>query len=350
MQLNNMLKLKAAWLSADAPESAIVLSSRVRLARNLERHAFPGKARAKDLSQVIGEIFEGTRKNRIFGKAAFLRLEDLDDLDRGLLVERHLISKDLTAEPANRGVVVGEKEKISLMINEEDHLRMQSLEAGLSLSAAWEALRRLDDELGQRLNFAYDPDWGFLTACPTNLGTGLRASCLLHLPALGWSSSVNRVLESLSRMGVIVRGLYGEGTRVLGDIFQLSNATCLGRTEEAFIDRLKDVVERLVEREKEERQRLCSGPERVKLEDSVYRSVGILSHCRIITFEEAMHHLSYIRLGIALGWAMPMGLPQLNDIFLTAQPAHIQMAAQKELAARERDQFRAEKIRGQIGA
>ncbi|MBI4051924.1 MAG: protein arginine kinase [Elusimicrobia bacterium] len=343
-----MLKFKMGWASATGPEVGTVLSSRIRLARNLSDYPFPNHAEPKELKELMEVSFEALRKSKHISRGAHLKLEDLDHTDRRFLMERHLISHQLMTENKSRGVTIGEKEILSVMINEEDHLRLQGISPGLSLKETWERVEALEDDLGKKLRYAFDPKLGYLTACPTNVGTGLRASCLVHLPALTLTGQINRVLEGLSRLSLVARGLYGEGTQVMGDFFQISNATSLGHKEQEFIDNLEKVVQTLIQREKETQKNLAEGPQRIKTEDMVYRSLGILTHARSISFEEAMQHFSYIRMGLSLGWEMPATLEDLNELQILAQPAHIQMVAQKELQPSERDLLRATLFRRRL--
>ncbi len=348
MQLQAMLRLKMGWIMAQGEHHETVLSSRVRLARNIERSRFPSHASRETLRRVLEEAFAAARRTPL-KDAAYLRLAELDALDHRFLVERHLISPALASQPQERGVVVGEQETISLMVNEEDHLRLSCLSPGLSLEKAFRKADALDDGLAEGLEYAFRGDWGYLTACPTNLGTGLRASCLVHLPGLGLAGRTGEVLEGLSRLGLIARGLYGEGTKVMGDFFQIANATALGRTEGEILRALEKAVGRLVELERESREALASGPDRARLEDTVLRSIGLLTHARLLSFEEACQHLSALRLGLALGWKVPGDIATASELMILAQPAHLQMLAQEELAANERDLRRSSLIRERLG-
>jgi protein arginine kinase len=238
-------------------------------------------------------------------------------------------------------VVVGERESLVVMVNEEDHLRQAALLPGLRLREAHAAIDRLDDGLSESLDFAFRDDLGYLTACPSNLGTGMRASCLVHLPALTLTGAIGKLVESLTRAGLIARGLYGEGTRVIGDFFQISNATGFGRTEGEILAALKRSVTAIVAREKDARASLSVGSAKVELEDSVHRSLGLLGAARLLSFEEGQQNLSLLRLGLAMGWKLPADLALVNMLTLTTQPAHLDLLAQKELGALDRDALRA---------
>jgi len=358
MQLQEMAKNRTVWLSSEGQEAEVVLSSRIRLARNLLGKPFPARANKNIQQETLNLIEEAVKKTSLFRQgesvsgmmgAIFLSLNSLDKIDRQFLMERHLISYEHAQANHLRGVVVGPEEKISMMINEEDHLRLQSLESGFALNNAWENLNSLDDELAKFLPFAFSQQWGFLTACPTNTGTGLRASCLMHLPALVYSEEIEHVLQNLSKIGMVARGFYGEGTKVLGDFFQISNATTLGQTENEIIDNLGRVVKQIIDYEKKSRIKLTEDvTTKTKIEDTIYRAYGLLANARTITYEETIGHLSKIRLGIYLGLDLPVEINILNELLLLTQPAHLQEIADKELSAIQRDILRAEFIRQKL--
>ncbi|MBI5244694.1 MAG: ATP--guanido phosphotransferase [Elusimicrobia bacterium] len=345
MQLSNMLRFKMGWAEPAGPSHEVVLSSRVRLARNLSGRPFPGRSTPKATAAVLSEALAAARKAKALAKAASILLEELEETERVFLVERYLISRLLAQATRSRGVVVGEREILSLMINEEDHLRLQGIDSGLCLEKLFDQTDSVDDDLSRSLEFAFHPDWGYLAACPTNAGTGLRASCLVHLPGLGLTGQINRVLDGLSRLGVVVRGLYGEGTKVTGDLYQVSNATALGPAERSLISSVSKVVGTLVQRELEARRSLAEGSHGTRLEDLVYRSLGVLQNARVISYEESMQHLSYIRLALSLGWKIPASLDAVNELTVLARPGHIQMLAGRALDAGERDFLRASLLR-----
>jgi protein arginine kinase len=348
MQLQTMLRFRTGWAEAEGPDHAVVLSTRVRLARNL--HApFPSHLGPAGLKRVLESAFTAARGAGL-KEAAYFKLADLDETDRHFLVERHLISPALAAHPASRGVIVGEREALTAMINEEDHLRLAALLPGLRLREAHAAVDRLDDGLSAGLDFAFRDDLGYLTACPTNLGTGMRASCLVHLPALAMTGAVGRLVEGLTRAGLVARGLYGEGTRVVGDFFQLSNATGFGRTEGEILAALERSVGAVVAREKEARAALATGSAKLRLEDDVHRSLGLLSSARLLPFEEGQQHLSRLRLGLAMGWKLPADLALVNELTLTTQPAHLDLLAQKVLSPLDRDALRASLVHRRLKA
>lgn len=343
-----MLRVKMAWARPTGPRHEVVLSSRVRLARNLARLAFPQRAQPADLAAALKDSFAAAAASPSTRAAARVRLEEVDAVDREFLVERRLASRLLTETPAERGVVVGERELLSVMVNEEDHLRLQGVDSGLCLEELYDSVSLMDDELGEKLELAFHPEFGFLTACPTNVGTGLRASALVHLPGLALTGQVNGVLQRLGAAGMVARGHYGEGTKVLGDFYQVSNARSLGPGERAVVKAVSDSVETLVRAETKARTELVRGLGKTRLEDMVFRAVGALEHARLMTYEEAMQHLSAVRLGLSLGWELPTDLTTVNELTVMAQPAHVQMLAGKELEPGDRDFLRATLLRGKL--
>ncbi len=346
MQLHNMLRFKTAWAEATGPQHEVVMSTRVRLARNL-RGPFPAHNGPHTLKKTLDHAFYAAKLAGI-KNAAFFKMSDLDETDREFLVERHLASPLLAAHPAQRGLVVGDNETIVIMVNEEDHFRLATLLPGQQLRAAHAGVDRLDDRLSMILDFAFRDDLGFLTACPTNLGTGMRASCLVHLPGLVMTGSIGKLLDGLGREGLIARGLHGEGTRVIGDIFQISNATGFGRTESEMLVALEKSVVSITARENEARAFLSTGPAKIRLEDEVHRSIALLGSARLLPFEECQHNLSRLRLGLALSWKLPAELSVVNELTLSTQPAHLDLLAQKELSTLDRDALRSALVRRKL--
>ncbi|MCX5795892.1 MAG: ATP--guanido phosphotransferase [Elusimicrobia bacterium] len=347
MNLQGMLPCRMGWVQAEGPSADVVLASRVRLARNLAAVQFPGRAKAAALKAAREQVFAAARRTTLKG-AAYLELDGLDDVDLRFLAERHLISPALAGRAGQGGAVVDPRECLNLMINEEDHLRLFALAPGLDLRRAARTAGGLDDELSQSLDFAFRRDWGYLTACPTNLGTGMRASALMHLAGLGLAGLINTLLETLPRAGLIARGLYGEGTKVMGDFFQISNATALGRTEAELAAAVESAAEALVRREKDARQKLAAGPDRARIEDTVYRAIGVLTGARLLSFEESCRHLSALRLGLSLGWAVPGDFATVNELMILTQPAHLAMLAGKPLVEEDQAALRASLVRRRL--
>jgi len=343
VRLAHLLRSKMGWLGASSPT---VLSSRVRLARNLRGRPFPHRARPAELRAVLDEALRAAATLPPLAGAARLRLDDVDGLDRSLLVERHLASPLLARSGPERGIVIQAGERLSVMVNEEDHLRLQAMAPGAGLREAWQGALGVDLGLEGSLPYAFHERWGFLSACPSNVGTGLRASCLAHLPALMMTGAVQEALEALQRAGMAVRGLFGEGTNAAGDLFQVSNARSLGPAEEELVEGVAKAVERLSRREEAQRRALVL-KDRVALEDSVGRAWGILTNARRVSFDEAAALLSKARLGAALG-LLKVPLERLDPLFVVLGPAHLQVAEGRELAPAERDELRAKLLRERL--
>ena len=291
------------WLDASGPHGDIVLSTRVRLARNIEGFAFTGRARDGERLRVLAQVREALPGIEAMSDAAAFRVDELQPIDRSLLHERHLVSKELAGldsqHPLRTGAAVFLGDRLGVMVNEEDHLRLQALQSGFALQQAYDAIQKLDHELGARVPFSFHPEFGFLTACPTNVGTGLRASVLIHLPGLVLTKEIGKVLAGLQQMGLTYRGLYGEGSEVVGNFFQISNQTTLGSAEEELLDKLLRVVAHVIEREEEARKVLLSDSGYI-IEDKLWRAYGTLRYARSLTCDEAMNYLSGVRLAVGL--------------------------------------------------
>jgi len=347
MQLQNMLKQKIGWLESRGNSPEIAISSRVRLARNLNRIPFPQKASQEEQKESFEKIKVACEDIAYFKGVPILNLQEFDRVDRQFLLERHLISYEHSQGDGIRGLVIGDKELLSLMINEEDHVRLQGIQPGLELEQAWDILKRIDEEMDKRLDYAFSSEIGYLTACPTNTGTGMRASVLMHLPALVMNEEINKVLQALNKIGMVARGLYGEGTKVMGDLFQISNQVTLGPNEEGIIDNLERVVKQVIDYEIRGRKALFKENKR-KVTDVIYRAYGVLVNARQISFDETMELLSKARLGIYFDLELDTELDTLNELMILTQPAHLQESVGKELAASKRDFIRAEMIREKL--
>jgi protein arginine kinase len=313
------------WLDASGAHADLVLSTRVRLARNLRDRRFGLKNDAAERAEVLVEVEAATRDTEALSGAMLLRLDRLESDDRALLHERHLVSRDLAGlETGNvrpgAGLIV--QNRVGIMLNEEDHLRLQGLQSGFALPEAYQEVNALDSELGQRLAFAFHPEFGYLTSCPTNVGTGLRASVLIHLPGLVLTKEITKVLQGLSQVGLTFRGLYGEGSEVVGNFFQLSNQTTLAKSEFDLLDHLGKMVRQIVEYEEQARHILLRDAPAV-IEDKVWRAYGLLCHARSLSVEETMNLLSGARLGVALGLIPNVSLYTLNKLLVLTQPAHL---------------------------
>jgi protein arginine kinase len=347
MKFANVMSTPGEWLRGEGPHHQIVISSRVRLARNLRNRAFPGwgkkPARIEVLELIRPRVEELSEMQDSFSEV----LQDLSALEKQVLVERHLISREHAAKGVGSAVVMNRRQTLSIMINEEDHLRMQSIRSGLQLKQAFKLVDKVDSALEGKLEFAYDNKLGYLTACPTNVGTGMRASAMLHLPGLVLSELINQVIQAVSKIGLAVRGLYGEGTEAMGNLFQISNQTTLGEKEEEIIARLSKVIETIIEKEHDARQVLIQKRSNT-LWDQIGRAYGVLTYAHAMSSKEALNLLSIIKLGVDLG-AFPEDrrLP-IDELFIDTQPAHLQKSSQRKLNAEERDHLRAQIIRERL--
>lgn len=347
MKLSDLIHSSGEWLRGTGPDNEIVISSRVRLARNLAQFPFLSRMndeqRAKAEKLLRGVLVEGN----LVPSHMYFDLYDARPVERKLLVERHLISRELEDATGRRGVVVSERENISIMVLEEDHLRIQVLQSGLNLRDAWAMAQEIDDALGEQLTYAFDKELGFLTACPTNLGTGLRVSVMLHLPALVITGQIEKVFHAVSKINLAVRGLYGEGTEAHGHFYQISNQVTLGKPEETIIGNVEAVVPQIVKFERNARRALLKKNRR-RLEDRVWRAYGMLKHARMVTSEETMTLLSSLRLGVHMGLIERVPMDTVNELFIQTQPAHLQIINGADLEPSERNQRRADYVRQRL--
>jgi protein arginine kinase len=325
----------------------VVMSSRVRLARNLSDTAFPGWAKKADRQKSL-ETIKAFASELPEMKGALVRsMDEFTAIEKQLLVERHLISREHAAKTVGSGVVISESETISLMINEEDHLRMQALMPGFCLREVWAIIDRVDSALEEHLDYAYSPKLGYLTACPTNVGTGMRASAMLHLPALVLAEQINQIIQAVNKLGLAVRGLYGEGTEASGNLFQVSNQTTLGEREIDLIERLGKVIHQIIEHENNARQALMEKRPQM-IYDQVGRAYGVLSNACVQSSKEAMNLLSMLRLGLDLDLVQGLDRKRIDDMFLLTQPAHLQKHVHQKLTAEQRDVMRASLLRDML--
>lgn len=336
-------------MCSDGPDSEIVLTSRIRLARNIEGVKFPllfSKEEAENvIQQVEGAIIN--ESNQPFGQLELLSMNNLNTLEKRVLVEKHLISPQLAEQSPNGATILSEDEEVSIMINEEDHIRIQCIKPGLQIEEAIKEANTIDDLLEKKVNYAYHVEMGYLTSCPTNIGTGLRASVMMHLPGMVLTQQMNRIIPAIQQLGLVVRGIYGEGSEALGNIFQISNQITLGRSEKDIIEELKSVVTQLIEQEKEARNALAQ-TSNIQLEDRVFRSYGILCNSRIMETKEAAKCLSDVRLGIDMGYIKNISKSILNELMILTQPGFLQLYAGEEMNPNERDIRRAVLIRERL--
>jgi len=333
-------------MEGEGPHSDVVVSSRIRLARNLSHLPFPGfmtPSQEKEMTRLAESAIQRDRVTNVAGKLELIPLWELTELEKQLLVEKHLISPELARARGKKAVILSEDEAFSIMINEEDHLRIQCLLPALRLEEGWEKSDALDDALGEELDYAFNEEKGYLTACPTNVGTGLRASTMVHLPGLMLTRQAGEVLTALTKIGIAVRGLYGEGTEAQGNFFQISNQISLGLSEEEIIKNLSAAALRLADQERQARE-LLKQQRPYFLEDRVGRAYGILAHGYILSSQEALQLLSDLRLGVAMGF-LPLTLGKINQLMVKIQPSYLQLLYGREMNPWERDVYRARLVR-----
>ena len=347
MRFTTLLKHPAEWMTDSSAEGSVVLTSRIRLARNISKKPFPGWSRKQDRVELLEELKEEVESLPEMENAFSQELSELTSFQKQVLVERHLISREQAARGAGSAAVVNRNQTLSIMINEEDHLRLQSIRSGLQLRTAYDALLPVDTALEKSLNYAFDTNLGYITACPTNLGTGLRASAMLHLPGLAISDQIGKVVQGIAKLGLAVRGIFGEGTESLGHLFQISNQSTLGESENAIIERLERVIGRICTQERNARQKLVQeNPE--MLLDQVSRSYGVLKNAYIMDSKEALNHLSLIRMGADFGFFEKGTMSLCDTLIMEIEPAHLQYHAKCKLNSGERDTLRAEIIRSKL--
>ena len=344
MTIASLIDAQSELTDSASSKSAIVLMTRVRLARNLAGHSVPGWAKGPQRDQVLEVCRTAVTATPQMKRCFNLTVGDLSELEKQILVERHLISRELSGAKSGAGVVISKDQTFSVMMNEEDHLRIQVLRSGFNLKKAWNAINDFDTALEEHLDFAFSPTFGYLTACPTNLGTGLRGSAMMHLPALVISNQMEKVVRAVNQLGMVVRGLFGEGSDASGSIFQISNQTTLGESEDEIIKRLTSVLQSIIEHELNAREKLLEA-DAGKLLDKVGRAYGILQNSHLLSSSEAMNLLSLIRLGIDLG-AFPDAQRSIIDrLFIEAQPGHLQHVQKGEFEPGQRDVLRAARLR-----
>ena len=344
MELNDLSRTSGEWLRGSGPECDIVISSRIRLARNLADFPFISRATPQDRSRIEKAIRERILTMSPDSDLMYIELAQLEKVDRQFLVERHLISREHAEAQGARAVAIGRGEKFSLMVNEEDHLRIQVMQSGLDLGNVWEQVSRLDDLIEEKATYAFHEQLGYLTACPTNVGTGMRVSVMLHLPALVITRQIDKVFRSLQKISLAVRGLYGEGSQAMGDFYQISNQITLGRTEAELIRQVGDIVPVIIDYERQAREFLVKESHE-NLHDRVSRAYGILRTAQTISSEETMHLLSSVRMGVNLGLIRDLNIPAINELFISTQPAHLQKITGGDLDSTDRNIERARYLR-----
>lgn len=369
-ELAGAVRRGAPWLSASGENADVVISSRVRLARNLSGYPFLPKASRSQRQEILAACRQRLERMTVGERVLWVDVHEASQLDRTLMVERHLISKEhargvipgAAAEEAEsesprndaRGAAVSlPDESVSIMINEEDHLRLQALVSGLELSAAFRRINEVDDQLediagSPPVHFAYSPRFGYLTCCPTNVGTGVRVSVMLHLPALKLTGEIEKVKRATRDMSIAVRGYYGEGSEAAGDLYQISNQTTLGKPESVILhDIEREIVPQIIGYERAARKSLLDKRRRT-VEDKVFRSLGTLRHARLLTPEESISMLSDVRLGIVSGLIQGLSEQLVNQLILLTQPAHLQVLVGREMDQGQRREARADMVRAKL--
>jgi protein arginine kinase len=335
-----------SWFFSKSNDADIVLTSRVRLARNIDNIPFPHMMSKEQSNKIIENISSSILDSNSFIANEFrlVRLENLNYLDRISMVEKHLISKDLAGNHEIAAVLLNRDENVSIMINEEDHIRLQVIYPGMNLKEAYDYATKIDDLIEERVTYSYDSRLGYLTSCPTNVGTGIRASVMVHLPALTISRNIDNIVKTVTQVGMTIRGLYGEGSNVMGNIYQVSNQVTLGFTEEEIINNLIAVTTKIIDQEKRMRQFLME-KQLVDIEDSVYRALGILKYARKLETSESLNLISRIRMGLEMGIIKDINVKNLNELLVNVQPATLQLIEGRELSEKERDVTRARIVR-----
>ena len=347
MRFSTLVKHPANWMTGKGRDNSVVITSRIRLARNLNGASFPGWAKKNERKSVLEMILPEVKALPEMSDCFAKELSELESLNKQVMVERHLISREQAARSEGCAAVVNRKQSLSLMINEEDHLRMQSICSGLHLTEAYNLLDKVDQQLEKKLPYAFDEKLGYITACPTNLGTGMRATAMLHLPALVLTEQIGQVLQAVTKIGLAVRGLFGEGTESQGHLFQISNQSTLGESEESIIERLERVINQVATHERNARLKMLE-EDNCSLTDKIGRAYGLLKYAGIFDSKEALSHISLIRLGGDLGYFERDTMQLCDALMMEIQPAHLQIFAGKELEPEKRDLIRAEIIRDQL--
>ncbi len=348
MDFKDLVHQKCGWLKGEGKHSGIALCSRVRLARNFRDIPFPNRASEKQLADVAERALCAARKSSMLEGAIIRRVDELEPLDVQFLLESHLISREFAKKARGGVIIIGSCGSINIMVNEEDHLRLQIMKPGLEIADAWAVADRLETGLAGEIDFSFSDRWGYLTSCPTNLGTGLRASVMVHLPTLVISRRIVKVLTRVSKSGIAPRGAYGEGSEPSGNLFQLSNQFTLGKTEESIIGEIERAARGVIEEEESAREVLFAGDRRT-LEDRVYRAYGILKNARMISSNESLELLSHLKLGVSLG-LVDLSAGVIDELILDVRPAHLQKLTGIEASRRERDVKRADFIRNKLAA
>ena len=348
--MNNIDKLYSSplcWLMDNAFGGNIAISSRIRLARNISGFTFPINSSEIDKNQVYSLVVSAIQKKNIFDEFVEIDISSLDEIEREILLERHLISREFCKGNAGSNLIIGESESFSLMINEEDHIRLQVLESGLSLRKAWSIIDDIDNDFSKNISYAFNKTLGYMTSCPTNIGTGMRASVMLNLPGLALAGYLNAVIHGLAKLGLTVRGFNGEGSDSVGNLYQVSNQSTLGETEFEIIQYLENIIVQIINHEKNARLKLIESKPNF-LQDYIGRAYGVLKYSYILSTKEALNSLSAIRMGVDLNMFRTVDIKKINELFIAVQPAHLQKYSSKTLTSQERDILRSEIVRKKL--
>ena len=345
--IDKLLLHPVSWLANSDSDENIAISSRIRLARNLSGLAFPVNSSESEQNQALSIISSIIKKHKILDDLMEFNIKSLSEIDRSFLLERHLISRDFCKGASGSSLIINETESCSLMINEEDHVRIQVIQPGLSLQNIWTVIDDIDNHLSKNISFAYNKTLGYLTSCPTNVGTGMRASVMLNLPGLTLAGYLNAVVQGVGKLGLAVRGLYGEGSECIGNLYQVSNQSTLGESELQIIQRLKNIIQQVINHEKNARLKLLE-TKRNFLQDYIGRAYGVLRYSYILSSKEVLNSLSTLRMGVDLKMFTSLDIHTINELFIAIQPAHLQKYSMKELTSAERDILRAKIVREKL--
>ena len=345
--IDKLLLHPVSWLASSNSDDNVAISSRIRLARNLSSLTFPINSSESERNQILSIISPIIKKNKILKGLTEFNINSLSEIDKCFLLERHLISRDFCKGGSGSSLIINETEACSLMINEEDHIRLQVMQPGLSLQNIWTIIDDIDKNLNKKISFAYNKTLGYLTSCPTNVGTGMRASVMLNLPGLTFAGHLNAVIRGVGKLGLTVRGLYGEGSECMGNLYQVSNQSTLGESEFQIIHRLEKIILQIINHEKNARQQLLETRQNF-LQDYIGKAYGILRYSYILSSREALNLLSTLRMGVDLKMFTSLEIHTINDLFIAIQPAHLQKHSMKELSSVERNILRAKIIREKL--
>ncbi len=334
-QKTNLPFTVGKWITNHTVEDEVVISSRVRLARNLDNYIFPSWLKAKESQAINSKIIKNVLDDPKLKKLYVLSFNELTDIEKQILFEENLVSSNFLDESQlEKSIILSKDANLGIMVNEEDHLRIQAVFPGLQLIKAWNRANEVDNQLNMKMKFAFSERWGFLTSCPSNIGTALRVSVMMHLPALIFNNQVDQMINSLTKMGIVFRGLFGEGSVGCGNIFQISNQTTLGKSEEEIIENLNCLSIQLIEKEKTARKILLRDS-KLKVSDRAKRAIGILNHAEMLGLEETLELLSMVRLGLDLGLIEGIKIKKINELFYLVRPGHIKFDSKKELTDQE---------------